>query len=84
MEGSDSGWVGRVGVPSRDFLTYHFNFLILKVTLPSVDKDLGFNFTGGGYSNELKQIVNCVKQNWDGSSFLGRLDQQEDILWSMG
>jgi len=45
-----------------------------------VDKDLGFNFTGGGYSNELKQIVNCVKQNWDGSSFLGRLDQQEDIL----
>jgi len=44
-----------------------------------VDKDLGFNFTGGGYSIELKQTVNCVKQNWDGSSFLGRLDQQEDI-----
>jgi len=34
-----------------------------------VDKDLGFNFTGGGYSNELKQIVNCVKHNWDGSLF---------------
>ena len=51
-----------------------------------MDKDLGFNFTGGGYSNELKQIVNCVKQNWDGSSFLGRLDQQvkEDILRPMG
>jgi len=49
-----------------------------------VDKDLGFNITGGGYSNELKQIVNCVKQNWDGSSFLVRFDQQEGILWSMG
>ena len=45
-----------------------------------MDKDLGFNFTGGGYSNELKQIVNGIKQSWDGSSFLGRLDQQEDIL----
>jgi len=30
-----------------------------------MDKDLGFNFTGGGYSIELKQTVNCVKQNWD-------------------
>jgi len=29
-------------------------FLILKVTLPSIDKDLGFNFTGVGYSSELK------------------------------
>ena len=48
-------------MPSRDFLTYPF--LILRVTLPSVDKVLGFNFTGGGYSNELKQIANCVKQN---------------------
>ena len=46
-----------------------------------MDKDLGFNFTGGGYSIELKQTVNCVKQNWDGSSFLGRLKQQEDIRW---
>ena len=71
-------------MPSRDFLTYHFPDSILKVICPSVDKDLGFNFTGGGYSNELKQIVNCVKQNWDGSSFLGRLDHQGDIPWSMG
>jgi len=59
-------------------------FLILKVTLPSGDKDLGFNFTGSGYRNELKQMANCIKQNWDGSSFLGRLDQQEGILWSVG
>ena len=42
-------------MPSRDFLTYHFPDSILKVICPSVDKDLGFNFTGGGYSNELKQ-----------------------------
>jgi len=49
-----------------------------------VDKDIGLNFTGGGYSNELRQIVNCIEQNWDGSSFLGRLNQQEDIWWSMG
>jgi len=49
-----------------------------------MDKDLEFNFTGGGYSIELKQTVNCVKQNWDGSSYLGRLKQQEDIRWSMG
>ena len=27
--------------------------------------------------------MNCVKQSWDGSSFLGRLDHQEDILWSI-
>ena len=49
-----------------------------------MDEDIGLNFTGGGYSNEIRQIVNCIEQNWDGSSFLGRVDQQEDILWSMG
>ena len=49
-----------------------------------MDEDIGLNFTGGGYSNEIRQIVNCIEQNWDGSSFLGRLNQQEDIRWSMG
>ena len=42
-ECSDAGWVGTVGVPSRDFLTYHF----FKITPLSVDKDLGFNFLLG-------------------------------------
>ena len=50
-----------------------------------MDKDLGFNFliTGGGYSNELNQIVNCVKQNWDGSSFLGRVDSNKRTFYGL-
>jgi len=49
----------------------------------SVDKVLGFNITGDGYSDELKQIANCVKQNWDGSSFLGRVDQQHSMVYGL-
>ena len=48
-----------------------------------MDKDLGFNFTGGGYSNKLKEVANCVKQNWDGSSFLGRVDSNKRTFYGL-
>ena len=66
-------------MPSRDFLTFHF------YSHTSVDKDLRFKCSGGayGYSNELKEIANCVKQNWDGSSFLGRVDQQHSMVYGL-
>jgi len=66
-----------------EIITVNLNFLnrpITLCTLCELQRDKKCNH---GYSNELKEMVNCVKQNWDGSSFLGRLAQQEDFLWSM-